>query len=209
MAKKKDGPEWIAASEASKRLAKENMNVSAPHLGKIASTGAIERKRQGNKWIYPWPKVKEQYSIYKENNPIGEKATQVKNVEVKAEEAKDTWNTERIINALERGVPGAELKALQWAKSVNELISVKKNQIALLELEGKTISRQEVEDFIFRHSRANRDVWLNWPQEVAASMAEELKVDGKLMNDVLLKFVRKRLERNATMPLNLDGDHSE
>lgn len=210
MAKKVKEPEWITATELAKRLEKQGLSVTRNNLGQIAAKGEISRKKKPNSttWIYPWPKARDEYTTYKEKNPIAQKATQAKNVEVDPKEAKDTWNTERIIKALENGVPGAEVKAMQWAKSVNELISVKKNQIALLELEGKTISRQEVEDYIFRISRTNRDNWLNWPQQISASMAEELGVDGKLMNDVLTKFVRKNLERIATMPINLSGDRS-
>lgn len=211
MAKKKQKTEMITATKAAKMLASEGHEITHFHIGRLAGSGHLTKviNEKTGKAEYEWPKLLKDYETYLANRKQQQSKAMSKDVQIKADDAKNTWDTERIIKALEGGMSGSEAKALQWGKAVNELISVKKNQIALLELEGKTISREEVEDYIFRISRANRDVWLNWPQQIAASMAEELGVDGKLMNDVLTKFVRKNLERIATMPINLAGDRSE
>lgn len=203
---KKD--EWISASEVSKRLkAKAGIEVTKFNIGKVSSKGHLTRRdnKKTGRPEYPWPKALKEYKKYNETkrNKI-EGANNSKNIVVKQEDIKDTYTSDRILAVLEEGISGAETKAYQWARSVRELIALKKDQLNLLVLEGKTINREEVEDYIFSISRQNRDSWLNWPQIVATEMAEELEVDGKLMNDILIKCVRKNLERIATMPVDFE-----
>ena len=203
---KKD--EWISASEVSKRLKeKAGIEVTKFNIGKVASKGHLTRRdnKKTGRPEYPWPKALKEYKKYNQvkRNKI-EGANNAKDIVVKQEDVKDTYTSERIIELLEGSISGAEVKAYQWARSVRELIALKKDQLNLLVLEGKTINREEVESYIFTISRQNRDSWLNWPQIVATEMAEELEVDSKLMNDIILKCVRKNLERIATMPVDYE-----
>lgn len=107
---------------------------------------------------------------------------------------------ERIIIELKNRVKGSDGLAYQWGRSLNEVVKSRKQLIELLQMEGKYLPKKEVEDWVYQTSRQNRDMWMNWPQLISQEMAEELGIDGKLMHDILLRHVRKNLERIATLP---------
>lgn len=109
---------------------------------------------------------------------------------------------ERIIDALKRNVKGAENSSYHYARALSESAKARKQLLEILEMESKTLKTEEVQNWLYQISRQNRDIWLNWPQRVATEMAEQLGVDARLMNDVLMKAVRFNLERIATLPEN-------
>lgn len=116
---------------------------------------------------------------------------------------------EMIIDRLEKRVKGAEGNAYQFSRALVEAHKAKKMMLETLETEGKILDKQEVETFIYTISRQNRDTWLNWPEQAAHEMAQQLGVDPKMMHDVLHESVRKYLERIATMPESYSSTSDE
>lgn len=116
---------------------------------------------------------------------------------------------EKIIEALKKGVSGSENSAFYWARALNESVKARQGMLELLETESKTLKREEVETWLYQVSRQNRDIWLNWPQRVSTEMAEQLGIDSRMMNDVLMAAVRKNLERIATLPARFGNNSGE
>lgn len=196
--------EWLLASEIAKRMGPP---VNRMKVGTWARSGKISK---GTDSKYPWPLVRDEIRKVLNSNKVIDpdkraKAPQVEQarIEVQPEEAIKLSASEMVLQELQRGMEGADGRAYQWARAMNEVLKVRKDQLKILEMEGKTVSRQEAENRMFTVSRQNRDIWLNWPQVVAVEMAEELGIDAKAMHDILKKHVRKNLERIASMPVGV------
>lgn len=116
---------------------------------------------------------------------------------------------EQIIDALKKRIDGSENSAFHWSRALNESIKARTSMLEMLEQESKTLKRAEVETWLYNVSRQNRDSWLNWPQRVAVEMAEQLGVDTRLLNDILMKSVRENLERNTTLPSQFGNNSGE
>lgn len=203
--KTKGKTEWISGAEAIKRL-----DSSKVVLGTMARNKQLtfkqDPKTKQKKYLYKWPIIKEEYAAAQEKKRKTIAASEPrKRFDINADEYKDMSVGERVILAVEQGSRNGPDLAYNYAKSITELVKSRLASIKLLEAEGKTLTKAEVENFIFTTSRQNRDVWLNWPERIAIKMGEELGIDTKLCHDVLKKYVRLQLERNATMPVSIAG----
>lgn len=210
--------EQLKNEETARRL-----GISLQHLMTLIRNGHIA-KEKGQR--LRWPEVAEQYAQYLRNRhrqapttlqkkiapitpaataPALNKVLTEEEVAVDGKDIQDLSIPDRIIKELQAGIHGAAGSAYQYARAMNEMIKAQKEQIKLAELSGKTITRSEVEHYIFSVSRQNRNNWLNWPDSVAVEMAETLGVDRRVLYNLLMDQVRKHLERIATLPVSLDA----
>lgn len=195
-----DGTEWIKASEAAKRIGSP---ATKTVIGMYARQGLITRDEENK--LYPWPKVRDDWYAAKETKNKKQESIGNSEITISDEEATNVITTEQIIHLIQEGEKGADAKAYQWARAMNEIIKVKQGQLKLKEQEGKTLDVEDVEKWVFDVSRQNKEFWMNWPEMVSVRMAEELGIDSRKLNAVLSKYVRKNLEKIATMPNGYEG----
>lgn len=223
-----DKTEWISATEAAKRL-----STNYQKLNQLAVQGHVQKRLTDAK--FPWPLIKEQYEkwmgnrreqvVYTNgnldqqiadslNNNGQSPAPDIDNSDIAVMDQKQVavdYNNlsvgEQIIMAIQNRTKGAEGTAYAWSRALKEAIGARSAMLELLEQEGKTLKREEVETWLYTVSRHNRDIWLNWPQLVANEIAEELNVDANLLYGILIRLVRVNLDRIATLPSEF-GQHS-
>ncbi len=204
------------------------LGISPPHLTQITKKGIFERDESTK--LYEWPRCRDQYKSYTKYQkrpyagkdhtriPFEKPEPRQPNEEYGNEElnpnAGVSENIEEELTASDevirllterRDDTGADA-AYKYARSLNEVVKSKRAVLDLLNAEGKTIQREAVETWLYTKSRQNRDMWLNWPSNVAVEMAERLGVDNRLLNDLLLEQVRKQLDRIATIPETIEPD---
>ena len=199
----KNGQEWIKAAEVSSRIADGCTKIT---IGLYAKQGYLTRD-EANK-TYPWPQVHEEY-LEAVQNKKKTVVTKKHNIVIEEEQITNVLTTERLIEMIENGEKNADVKAYAWAKTLNEIIKAKKEQIKLKELEGKTLDINDVEKWVYNVSRQNKEFWLNWCESIAVKMGEELQVDTRLMNSILNKYVRENLERIAELPNGYESEALE
>ena len=193
---KPDDQEWIRAAVVSERLE----GISKLMVGRNGKSGAFTYREEKGAFVYPWPKVKEEYAkLLETKQKYSEKVTNAP-ISINTKETSNIITTEKLIVLMEKGTQGSEQKAYQWARAMKEMITVKKEQIKLRELEGITLDINDVEKWVSGVSRANKEFWMNWPQHASTEMANELGVDSRQLYELLMKQVRKNLERIATLP---------
>ena len=194
--KKYANVKWLKTTELAEKLKVENRDT----IVQAAAEKKITSKKEGGINYYPWPQVRDEWRTHRKE--VQKKATKVTAgaVDIKEAEATDVISSEKLMQLLKDGEPGSDKKTYQWARAMNELIKVKQQQIKLLGMEDKTVDIEDVEKWVFETSRQNRDAWLNWPQVVSLEMAQELGVEPGLMNDILLKHIRKHLDKISRLP---------
>lgn len=194
--------EWIRASEVASRIGQTGCTKTT--IGMLARDGFLTRD-EANK-TYPWPQVKAEYFIAKESKNKIQPSIREAQVQVTEDDIDNLFTTEKLINMIEEGVKGADAKAYQWARALNEIIKARQGQLKLREAEGKTLDIGDVEKWVFDTSRQNKEFWMQWPDRIAVKMAEELEIDSRKLCATLKKYVRNNLDKVATMP---DGYESE
>ena len=193
---KPEGQEWIKAAVVAERLE----GISKLMVGRHGKAGSFTRRDEKGIFFYPWPKVKGEYAkLLETKQNYSEKVTNAA-IRIDTKETSNIITTEKLIVLMEKGTQGSEQKAYQWARAMKEMITVKKEQIKLRELEGITLDVNDVERWVSNVSRANKEFWMNWPQHASTEMANELGVDSRQLYELLMKQVRKNLERIATLP---------
>lgn len=205
----------------------EKLGTTRKTVNKLAREGHLTRMRDNS---FPWPQAKYEWEKYQQgrqkqrpvlsqqklmksiiendetdfdNFPTDDNQDQISPISNSDQRKKDLNNlsiSAQIIDALQKNIDGSENSAYYWARALNEATKARTSMLAMLDAESKTLKRDDVETWVYNVSRQNRDIWLNWPQRVSTEMAEELGVDARLMNDILLKAVRKNLERVASLP---------
>lgn len=195
--------EWISTAEACKRL-----DTTKPILGGHKKTGAIDQVRKTPKGVleWKWPEVQTQYEAAQKvkREKIAANMGRPK-FDINAREYQDLSAHEKVIAAIEMGAKNAPDLAYLYEKAIEQTVKTRLASIKLLDAEGRTLTKEEVENFIFTASRNNRDKWLHWPELVSTRMAEELGITPKKCHDVLRKYVRQQLERNSQLPISFDG----
>lgn len=208
--------EFIKADVVAERLDTTNVNIN-----KLAREGHLTRNKYNK---FSWPEVQQEYIKYLEGRKIqrdtswknaGETSIDVGDLPVDTEQKpeeelspyeqrkKDLATLslgEKIVYGLQRRIEGTQDTAYNWGRALNENIKARQSMLDLLEQEGKTLKYNDVEQWLSNISRQNRDKWLSWPQRISTEMAEELGIDARLMNDILLRHVRAHLEKIAELP---------
>lgn len=218
--------ELLKAEEVARRL-----GVSKPSVNRLARDGYLTRTNWNK---FPWPKTLDEFKTYQNgksrNAPIISQMegktvlettpfldipeNEIPKVDLPPEQTlyeqrkKDLETMslgQKILEGLKRQIDGTENTAYNWARALNEHVKARQSMLDLLEQEGKTLKYSDVETWLMNVSRQNRDQWLNWPQRVATEMAEELGIDSRMMNDILMRHVRENLERAANFPEHFGG----
>lgn len=206
--KKKTPPddkyEWIKATTVAARLKSEGYEVSKFAIGKYAKEGLLTRDEENK--TYPWPKTLDEYKQALMSKQNYSARVSDAEINISDDDVTDVFTTEKLIKMIEEGVKGADTKAYQWARALNEIIKARQGQLKLKEAENKTLDIADVEKWVGNISRQNKQFWLNWVGRISVKMAEELEVDSRVLNSILGKYVRQNLERIATLP---DGYESE
>ena len=91
--------------------------------------------------------------------------------------------------------PRAETMNLMAAKTANEVLRAKLQNLKLQQQKGMLVDREKTKSLVFDLARQERDAWLNWPPRVAANMAAELDVEPHLLEEVLNRYLRAHLEQ--------------
>lgn len=195
---KKEKQLWITTAELCERLDCSKTVIGA-HRKADRMTAKVNKSN--NTLLWPWPQAKKEYEDAQalKRKQVAANMGRPK-FELNAREYADLRAYEKVVQACEMGAKNAPDLAYSYFKALEQQVKARLASIKLLEAEDKTLSKEEVENFIFTASRNNRDVWLNWPEIISIKMAEELGVPTKKLHDVLKKYVRQQLERNATLP---------
>jgi hypothetical protein len=209
--------ELIYAEEVAKRVGCDKTLIN-----KLARDGHLSR----DKWRkFPWPQAQEEFNAYQEGRKTKHKILKQQEghtplekedlpVDTEGEETEKELSPyeqrkkdlaalslgEKIVFGLQRRIEGTQDTAYNWGRALNENIKARQAMLELLEKEGKTLKYQDVENWLANTSRQNRDKWLSWPQRVSTEIAEELGVDARLVNDILLRHVKAHLEKIAELP---------
>jgi len=196
---------WITTGEICERL-----DCSKFLLGGLRKKGEVSFKEKDGKFLWPWPKAQKEFEVAqsKKRQQVASNLGRPK-FDLNSNEYAHMQAYEKVIAACEMGAKNAPDIAYSYHKAVEQQVKARLASLKLLEAEGKTLEREEVEQFIFTTSRNNRDVWLNWPEIVSVKMAEQLGVPSKKLHDVLKRAVHEQLERNATMPIVINPEDDE
>ena len=222
--------EYLRAKEVADRL-----GISAQRVNKLVLDGNLSRRMTDGK--FPWPRVKSQYEIYMETRQpqviyagegidsvlakslqemdpnIDPDASPMEPPKKKAMDQSefDYSNlsaVEQIIMSIQNQTKGADQASYAWSRALNEAIKARIKFLELMDMESKTLSKEEVESWLEGISRHNRDMWLNWPQLISNEISEEIGCDSDVLYGILMRFVRENLERIATLPVEFKGQHS-
>lgn len=99
--------------------------------------------------------------------------------------------------------PSAGLTTFVEARTANEVLKAQQRRLALDKAKRSLVDLDKVDALVFRLGRQERDAWLNWPARVAAIIAAEVGVDGRLMRVALDKHVREHLNQLSEIRLPL------
>lgn len=202
--------EWITNANLAKRVQTSKTEITKARKNGFL-TARVKRGSSKNfpQYEFPWPQAELEFEKYKEQKRHKTKSATDLNFDVSDVSYKDLKSWEKVVLALEKGAKNAPDMATAYMKAIEQQAKTRLNQIKAMKEESTVIDRGEVQEWAFRMSRSNRDIWLNWPQIVSTRMAEELGVDSKLLHDVLKKYVIKQLERNASMPEDFKGGEDD
>lgn len=87
------------------------------------------------------------------------------------------------------------------ARTANEVLKAQERKLRLDKARRSLVDLDKVAAHVFRIGRQERDAWLNWPARVAAIIAAEVGVDGRLMRVALDKHVREHLNELSEIDL--------
>lgn len=87
--------------------------------------------------------------------------------------------------------------SFQKARSVNEVLRARRQQLALDQARGELVDRKKAEGMVFAMARRERDAWQTWPARIAAEMAASLGVDAHILEQELTQRVHEHLQELA------------
>ncbi|KAF8818068.1 hypothetical protein [Rickettsia endosymbiont of Cardiosporidium cionae] len=110
----------------------------------------------------------------------------------------------------DQAVPELRLpKTYAEAKTQNEILKMKLNDLKLKQLNDRLYDRELVEKHILCFSRDLRNSWLNWSVRVAGQMSADLGIDAHKMGVILEKYVAENLEEQTSMVFSLQMGEDE
>jgi hypothetical protein len=197
--------EWISVEELARRT-----GSSRRVLSELRRDGhLVNRVKPGSPKKSPihqfgWPEVESQVKNCQDNKRQALVSATRLHFDLTDVNYKDMKSWEKVCTALARGSKNAPDIATAYMKAIEQQAKTRLMQIKAMKQEETVLERSVVEDWAYKISKSNRDIWLNWPQVVSTRMAEELGVPSKKVHDILKKYVVKQLERNAQMPDKYD-----
>ena len=116
--------------------------------------------------------------------------------------ASTTLNTDK--ESLGENTHSPDHRNYMKLKMLNETLKAKLANLKLSKEKGEVIDKAKAIATVFRLARTERDVWLNWPAQVSAKMASELKIDSHKLQIALDSYVRAHLNELADIKPQFD-----
>ncbi|WP_345822420.1 hypothetical protein ABC766_12975 [Methylobacterium fujisawaense] len=79
------------------------------------------------------------------------------------------------------------------ARTAELILKARQRDLDQAEQSRRLVDRAAAEKLFFDTARNLRDAWLSWPARVAIEMADELKVDARVLTQILVAHIHKHL----------------